>query len=168
MVHRKFVLTHIDKAVKTADHLRTLIELAKIKGDDIILDLFSLEGGDTDVGLEVIDVINNSPVHITGVVHQKACSMAAIILQACHKRKMHKGAFLDYHYANWRVSLLTYFDHELMARNVEAGVKLQHALFGPVMKSTGMSQEQVHALFRIAQLVYAEKALELNLTDEII
>lgn len=52
---------------------------------------------------------------------------------------MHEAAYLHYHYAHWRVSLLMYFDEELMARNKKSGIGLHEKLFVPVMKKNGMS-----------------------------
>lgn len=168
MLYRKFVLTHINKAVKTVSHLRTLIELAQLKNEGIELRIIAADGGSTDVGLAIVHLIETSPVPITGIVVEKACSMAAIILQACHTRKIHKNAYLDYHYGSWRVSLLTYFDEELMKRNTEAGMKIQRELFQPVINRTNMSVEQIHELFTLERPVYAEEALARGLIDEII
>ena len=168
MLYREFVLTHIKNTFNPVSHLKALIELAEIKNEGIELKIIALEGGSTEVGLGIVRLIETSPVPITGIVVQKACSMAAIILQACHTRIMHKGAYLHYHYGGWPVSLLIYFDHELMKENMKAGIALQNALFAPLKNRTNMSDEEIHTLFTREQSVYAEEALSLGLIDKII
>lgn len=166
MAQKRFVLTSIDeKAVK---ELNTLIKAAQSEGDGIDFEIIRVNGGSTDIGLEIVKLLENSPVLITGIVREKACSIAAIILQACDKRKMHEAAYLQYHYAHWRVSLLTYFDEAMMERNKQSGIELHRRLSRPVIKKTGMSTEKAHELFRTDRPIYAKEALELGLIDEII
>lgn len=138
MAQRRFILTDLDK--RTVEHLDALIELAQLKGDGIDMDISGHDGGSSDIGLEITNLLENTRVPITGIVRKNACSMAAIIFQSCATRKMHEAAYLDFHYALAR-HLLTYFDDELMARNKKSGIVLQEKLFAPAMKRNGMERE---------------------------
>ena len=159
---KHFLLQQIDSAAVT--EFRELLANAS-GGMSFVI---SCRGGDVNCGFEIIEAIESSPVTVSGIVRREAGSAAAIILQACHDRVMENGSTLHYHYASWRVSLLIYFDKQLMKRNRQSGIAMQERLIEPIVKRTGMTRQDVHKLLLEDRHIGAQEALDRGLVDRIV
>jgi ATP-dependent protease ClpP protease subunit len=159
-------LRHIDRDSVEALRGATLSPQALKKGIcDILIES---KGGDPNIGFLMMEIIRRSPIPVHATVDKEAGSTAAVILQSCHRRIMHKNAHLRYHYASWRVSFIIYFDEEIAEKNRKKGIDLQHRLILPIMERTGMNEALVHKILREDRPIGAQEALELKLVDEII
>ena len=149
------------------DDLKSAIARAlKNKGEvEIAIDC---AGGEVDLGLEIMNLIEASPVRIIGRVTGRAASMAAIILQCCHERQIDERAYLRFHYASWPVSFRMYFEPEMLQKNIDSGKKLQERLIVPIMKSSGMSSVEAHELLRKDKRLPSREALKQFLVDSVL
>ncbi len=159
-------LRHIDR--DSVEMLRKATHSPRALEQGVCNILIESKGGDPNIGFLMMEVIRNSPVPVLATVEKEAGSTAAVILQACHRRIMHKNAHLRYHYASWRVSFIIYFDEEIAEKNRKKGIELQNRLILPVRERTGMSEALIHQILREDRPIGAQEALELKLVDEII
>lgn len=82
--------------VRAEDFIRNLSD-AKSKGYEKINLKINSPGGAIIEGIAIISQMLTQEIFITGTVEGMACSMMAVVLQKCHRRKMVKGTMLMVH-----------------------------------------------------------------------
>lgn len=66
------------------------------EGDKLILNINS-PGGRVDVGMEIVDAIQDSNATVVGYVQWNSCSMAAVIALACDNLVFRENTYLMFH-----------------------------------------------------------------------
>lgn len=82
--------------VRCEDFIRSLSD-AKAKGYERVNLKINSPGGSIFEGIAIMSQMVTQEVFITGVVEGIAASMASVMLQGCHRRKMVKGTLLMVH-----------------------------------------------------------------------
>ena len=162
------IITLKSITVEFLEEFKEAVNSSTIDMRPIELHIADKAGGSTEIGLQIVDLIERSPVLVTGIVETGAASMSAIIFEACHKRLMRKQSYLHFHFAHIRVSLLIYYDQKLMERNCQSGIALQERLFAPVARRTGKSKVELIELFCLDRAIDAKESIHRNLADEMI
>lgn len=129
-------------------------------------------GGDIDAALSAYDVLRHSNAPIIGIVQQRACSAASIILQGCHQRKAFKHAQILIH--NGSLSIDKKYDHiqvdpEKEIRSIfEDSQKKRRFMYAIYAERTGKSVEEIKEICLADKALYADEAKALGLIDEVI
>ena len=130
---------------------------------NIYLDITS-NGGDVVVGLNVLDVIQNSKTKVITTAFGCACSMGAYILLASPYRRAYKNTVILLHDGSLAVqgssrkakNTMTFYD------------KLDDRVKQLVLKHTNISEELYDEKNDEEWYMFADDALELGIIDEII
>lgn len=143
----------------TANVLKGLHVLSKIRPDDPISIIMNCTGGEVHHGLAIYDTIRSlsSPVHIA--VAGSCESMAAWILQAADLRTMTSNSHMMIHHGEGRK---TAFDKEVDKRCTEILLdKIRE-------KNPDFSESKLDKILLKDTYLWPEQALELGLIDEVI
>lgn len=97
---------------------------------EIILYINS-SGGKVAAGLHLYDIVKHSKAPVTGIVYRLANSMAAIVLQACKKRKALRHSEIVLHNILVTVSTEWHKIKEAVDKTVEERPKKSRKLFMP-------------------------------------
>jgi ATP-dependent protease ClpP protease subunit len=147
----------------TLAHIRESLQIAQKNGiEELTLEIAS-DGGDIPSAHKIFDVISNSPIRITGLVKPVAFSSAAIILQACHVRKIIRTGTILFHDARHGSYYFKNFMQGLKkTRQDETFIK---RLIARRSKLTYRSFDQLN---RYDFVLNAEQALAFGFVDEIL
>ncbi|MBI2591381.1 MAG: ATP-dependent Clp protease proteolytic subunit [Candidatus Brennerbacteria bacterium] len=140
---------------------------AKYPNQEIFLYINS-KGGNVGAGFDLYDIIKYSESLITGTVFKEANSMAILVLQACHRRKMMRHSTMFFH--NFEITLgmdWKKFEEESKKRIAE-NQKSQEDYESIIAGRSGMKIEEVNRLCEEKRNLAADEALRLGLVDEIL
>jgi ATP-dependent Clp endopeptidase proteolytic subunit ClpP len=131
-------------------------------------------GGSASAGLDIYDAVKSSKSPVTGIVMRRASSAAAIVLQACAVRKIHRNSDIMMHHPSPDSSLGTLDVIENAALRKEYLRNARH-IFSYVCTELEQrlhkSRKDVVALFgsgKDGRTYSAARALKEGLVDEII
>lgn len=154
-----------DTTYMTADeHIDGAVEKAKHPIEKIVLSINS-GGGYVDSGMALINVIEASKIPIEADIHWGA-SMAFVIAQACHVRKMYKRGKIMWH----NISSGVQGDHETMKETIKQMEQDKKLIDKLILEKTGLVEKDLKAIYRTKKdrYFYADECLEKGLIDEII
>lgn len=137
----------------------------QVERKEILLYIDS-EGGKTQAGMSIYDMIYCSRIPVTGIVYRRAYSAAAIILQACHQRVAMQNAEILFHPCSFELGL------DEIDEDMEQGLRLvkqresNHTHI--VAVRSGKSVEEAWDFIKRETYLSAEKALEHGFVDKVI
>lgn len=125
-------------------------------------------GGDVIAGLAIYDIIRNSRAPVTGIVIEKAHSIANVLLQGCKKRLAMKHSEFLMHYLTPRELPTLDEINDSPQKAFERANRSQEYIIDIYRKRTKRSHEEVDAALRAKKFFFAEEAREFRLIDDII
>lgn len=126
-------------------------------------------GGRVSVGLDIYDLLRLYPGHKTAMVHDRAESMGALILQACDVRKIAKhSAVLIHHISSSNVSLDVIQSVRRLKGMRESMETDQRRLYDVLSTRTGKKATIIKRECAKDRHMTAEEALAFGLVDEIV
>lgn len=152
--------------VRAEDFIYKLSE-AKNKGYEKVNLKINSPGGSIIEGIAITAQMLTKEVHITGTVEGMACSMMAIVLQKCHRRRMVKGTMLMVHQGAGAV-----YGSENMIRNYADLMGSMNKIIADILASTTKKKTDWILENWMAEgkdtWFTAEQALKEGLIDEIV
>jgi ATP-dependent Clp protease protease subunit len=126
-------------------------------------------GGDVDIGLDIYDMIRLYPSKTTGLVINRAASMAAIILQACTVRQCAPHASILIHHISRRsVTLDQLRDSKKLKELRDDMEKSQDRLYKILQERTGQPLHKIKSVCAKDEYMDARAALKFGLIDNIV
>lgn len=131
--------------------------------------VISSPGGHTDSGLDIYDLLRLYPGKKTAVIHDKAASMGAIILQACNVRQCAAhSSILIHHISRRNVTLDTLRNKKLLEKMIEKMEENQHLQYKILSIRSGRTIAEIKRECAKNQFMSATQALAFGLIDEIV
>ena len=134
---------------------------------EIILYINS-SGGKVAAGLHLYDIVKHSKAPVTGIIYRIANSMAAIVLQACKKRKALRHSEIILHNIQLTVSTEWHKIKEEVDREVKETKKDQEAIYAILTERMGKTKAEIIKILEESKKLGTEEAKEFGLIDEII
>ncbi len=137
------------------------------KGKDINV-YISSEGGYTDQGKSIYDIIQSRHSHIKGIVLDEASSSASFILQACDERIMMKNSYLMLHIGEESTG-----GHpqtkKRWDKKYEADTKTMEDMYLTRIKEKKprYTRKQLQSLLTFDTIMTPKEAIELGLADKV-
>lgn len=129
----------------------------------------SSEGGDVDSGLHIYDLIKHFKGSTTGIVLDYAYSMAAIILQACQKRKCYEFSKILIHSIGQSMVSLDVLQNKNKEQGLKSSLKeAEIEMYKIIKRRTGRSFKEIRKLCLKNSELSSKEALKFGLIDEII
>ncbi|MGB9598847.1 MAG: ClpP family protease [Minisyncoccales bacterium] len=132
--------------------------------------IIDTRGGEVRDALRFYDAILLSRAPVTCIVNGECSSSGIAILQASKKRLMTNHSFIYLHpvsiYFREEEIILDEKTEGQLIEIVKGARERQKFIYGILMKRTGLSLKEIKALE--GKIIFAQKAKELNLIDEII
>ncbi|GBD96999.1 MAG TPA: hypothetical protein ENG83_05850 [Nitrospirae bacterium] len=138
---------------------------AQDESRDITLYINS-NGGSVMAGLNIYDAIKQSKAPVTGIVLNKAVSMAVIVLQACKTRKALEYSHILIH--NIEITNAWHKYEENLEEELEDVKFVQQNLNRLLAEHSGLPVEEIRKLSRKEKVLRSDEAKELGFIDEII
>lgn len=132
-----------------------------------ILVIFSSDGGDADVCLEIHDYIKSYPGHVTGLVVGRAFSAAAIVLQACHKRYATRNSRVLIHHGTVGVETDTMFNKKQLKELVRSLANQETYFYEILHQRTRKSIEEVKKQCERDEEMLITEAIDFGLLDAV-
>ncbi|MGL5984383.1 MAG: ATP-dependent Clp protease proteolytic subunit [Cetobacterium sp.] len=132
--------------------------------EKIVLSINS-SGGYVDSGMALVNVIESSKIPVEAHVHWGA-SMAFVIIQSCHVRKMYKRGRIMWH----NISSGVQGDHETMKETVKQMEQDKKLIDSLILDRTKLSEKDLKSIYRAKKdkYFYAEECIKMELIDEMI
>lgn len=127
--------------------------------------LISSNGGNTDVALEIFDILKLYPGLKTGIVVGKARSAAAIILQACDKRLVTPNSQILIHNGTAIFPNDCLYDERKLADFLEKINKFKDKVLRILTDRTKKSEKEIIDMNMKDKSLFVEEALEFGLID---
>ena len=124
-------------------------------------------GGSVVVGLDIYDLLNDSPLRIDGRVMSYAASMGAIILQACDKRSMGSNSYLLVHDVRMYVRLYDLQSDKKLKKIIKEAADTQQRLEEIISVRTGRPISDFSKYMRSDREIPPDECLRLGLIDEV-
>ena len=174
----KFQLELLDKGIlqlggsvdeEMAMYVQESLLRLKARGSPAIEVRITSNGGSVSTSLNIYDMLRMYPGEKTGIVEGFARSMAAVVLQACEKRKALKHCkILIHHISKSSVSLDVVLD-ETKLRELRADLEKDQArIYTIFSEKTKKNAEDVKAKCAEDTDMTAEEAQSFGLIDEIL
>ena len=123
-------------------------------------------GGSVDAGLDIFDIIRTSDIPVRAVVQRRACSMAAVVLQACHVRTAYENAGIVFHDTTGTTSVTN--SHAEIDKALEHGRQNQEKIFKILAARMNKPMEEVKKFSRAEIRMTSYEAIDWGLLDEVI
>jgi ATP-dependent Clp protease protease subunit len=150
-----------------ADRIGKAVMLLNARDESRKITLYiNSNGGSVMAGLNIYDAIKQSKAPVTGIVSNKAVSMAVIVLQACRTRKAYKHSHILIH--NIEITNAWHKFEENLKGELEDVKYVQQNLDRLIAERSGLPVERVQDLSRNETLMKADEAKKLGLIDEVI
>jgi len=154
-----------DMYIAVRDFMSTLIS----RGSPPLQLRIDSGGGSVSAGLDIYDLIRLYDNEVEGIVLARAASMAAVILQACTKRKCARhGAVLIHHVSSSSVKLDVLREKKARDALIADMERDQQRLYAILAKKTGQKITRIKAACKEERFMTAEEALAFKLIDEIV
>jgi ATP-dependent Clp protease, protease subunit len=152
-----------------ADYVREALTILKAKGSpDITVEITS-DGGDTDAGLNITDMLRLYSGKKSGKIIGFAHSMAAVILQVCDERLCARHAtVMIHHLYHDEVSLDTMKSESRLKETIADMEKTQNRIYAIICDRTGKDRKTIRKKCKEERDMNAEEALNFGLIDKII
>lgn len=139
------------------------------KGAPPIKVIITSEGGNLGFGLDIYDALRLYPGEKEGIVLGCAKSMAAVILQACQKRKIARhGHLLIHHVLRMEPTSLAIFSSKKeVAKIIRDLGKSQEKIYQVLKARTKKTLAAIKRQCKKADHMTAQEALAFGLVDEI-
>lgn len=171
LLNNRIILIQGADFVELFDYVRDSLRELELSHNspDITVEIES-NGGNVDFALYIYDLIRLYKGNTTGVVVGYARSMAAIILQACKKRRMFQHSYLRIHNTSNHDSETAKDkkDSKKMKKVIERLDFLDTTKANILVKKTGQTRTFISKLMDEDRDMDAIEARQLNFVDEII
>ncbi|MCR4322908.1 MAG: ATP-dependent Clp protease proteolytic subunit [Candidatus Azambacteria bacterium] len=155
-----------------ASRISEALILLNAEGDAPITLYINSNGGNTDAGFSIYDMLQHSVAPVTGIVQQKAYSAASVVLQGCHTRKALKHAQLLIH--NGSITMDKEFDalgpdlEREVLEVINKCIKKRTIMYDIYAQRTGKSVEEIEEICLAGKELSADEAKDIGLIDEVI
>ncbi len=127
--------------------------------------LISSNGGNTDVALEIFDILKLYPGLKTGIVIGKARSAASIILQACDRRLATPNSLILIHNGTKTFQNDCLYDNKMLAVFIERTKKFKDRELKILTDRTKKPEQEIMDMNMEEKSLLPEEALEFGLID---
>ncbi len=152
-----------------ASYIRDAITILTTRSSPPCKLMITSGGGDVNVGLHIYDMIACYPSPVVGLVLGYACSMAAVILQACTRRLcLPHSRILIHHISRRNVNLDVMRSKRKLANVLEIMERDQKHLYRILAERSRKSISEIRKACARDEDMDAEEALAFGLIDEIV
>lgn len=162
-------VVYLDSKITEDEAERIIKSIARLNAQDESREItlyINSNGGIIIDGMHIYDAIKQSKAPVTGIVMEKAISMAVVVLQACKTRKAHKHSNILIH--NITISRAWHKLGENLEEELKTVRYIQKNLDRLIVERSGLPVEKVQELSMKETILQADEAKELGLIDEVI
>jgi len=165
LLQKRIIYLSGDITNKVAIRIGEQVIWLNTRSDEDITLYISSGGGEVKPGLDLYDIIKNSAAKVKGIVYGQACSMAAVVLQACTKRVAFEHAEIAIHGIKVCKELFELEDNWDNA--LEWPRKKQDEIFFIFAEATHQSLDEIKKLSKEKERMNAQEAVKLGFLDEV-